>query len=180
VQRRTTRNRGFIVPAVVAALVLFGLYASTLMLSSRGELGLLAKTIERERAQLIADSAIALGRSLIFQNDFDGRWYKQQVFGSSRIGFKGQMQGRFGDGTFTLVAEDVANDGSAMDVAERVQKLTYNRTDLFAEGRYGSTSVIVVKSLFWHPEQQCYGYTTTSAVRSDGTTGPVMTDIHVR
>lgn len=174
------RRKGFAVPAVVCALALFAMYAGMVMYYSKGELSLLNKTIKQERALMIAESAVEMGRALLFQNDFENRWYKQEEFGSERIGFKGRLEGKIGGGSFLLVAEDVANDGRDIPPAKRIMELTYNRIDLFAEGRYGDTKVIVSRSLFWHPEQKCYGYTEESTTRSDGTTGPVLTDIHVR
>lgn len=174
------RAGGFVVPLVVAALVLMGISVFMLLYAARGELGLIAKSIEQERARMIAESAIELSRAMIFQNDFAERWYRQEEFSGGRVGYKGSLEGELGGGTFMVVAEDVANDGSAMDVGTRVQSLTYNRIDLFAEGRFGETKVIVVKSLFWHPEQKVYAYSTEQGLRSDGTTGPILSDIHVR
>ena len=173
---RDRSDRGFVVPVAIGALVLFAIYGSFLMMASRGELNLTARRIKQERARLIAESAIEMARALVFQNEFQRRWYRQDKIGHKRYGWRGTMKGALGGGTFLVVGEDVTNstkDFSVSDLAS-IKKLTYNRVDLFAEGRYEDCKVVVYKALFWHPEERVFEWDETPTNSVDPSTGTTL------
>ena len=201
-QKAFANNRkGIFVPVVIAAILLFGMYVGTLMFASRGELHMLSKRIRQERARNIAESAIEIGRSLIFQNKPTERWFKQKPLGPKRFGYKGTMKGKLGGGSFLLVAEDVC-DGSKMvneamsnfspdpnkSAAENqaaqyswISAVTYKRMDLFAEGRYEDAKVIVHKRLYWFPPQKVFEWDEVESYdATTNTTGIKWTNIRQR
>ena len=180
--RRFPATGGFVVPAAVSALILFAMYVGYLMYASRGELNLTARRIKQERARVVAESAVEAARALVFQNDFDNRWYKQQKVKAGRYGFTGEMKGTLGGGTFRVVAEDVTNTTEGLGSGDYgwIASLTYNRIDLFSEGWFDDTKVIVYRSLYWHPEQKVFAWDVESVAQSDGTTKEMWTNIHVR
>lgn len=153
-----------VVPLVVTALALFGLWATTLLQSSKGEYRLTKKAIDRERARLAAQAGLAHGAALIYQNPFTARWYKQQ---QGPHGYYGVVEGTVGEGLelagYRVVAEDVANEleedwkGASPEAkAKRIENLTYNRIDLFSEGSYGDSKVILYQAVILHPEEKVY------------------------
>jgi len=182
-RRAHAYRQGFFVPVVIGGLVLFGIYVSFLMFASSNELALTSKQIKQDRARVIAESAIELGRALIFQNDFERRWYKQEKLGAKRFGYKGSLSGTMGGGQFLLVGEDIANPATGA-FQDWVATVTYNRIDLFAEGRYDDYKVIVYRSLYWHPEQKVWKWGTQEKIVShpDGstTTESVWVDFQMR
>ena len=163
------RRRGLIIPMVILALVVFGIYALTLIQSSQGEYRLTKKTINLSRAKMVARAGLAHASALIFQNEFTDRWYKQTP---GPHGYYGVLEGTIGvdpyEGTYKVVAEDIANELPADWVgddpeakANRLEGLKYNRIDLFAEGNYGGTRVVVYQAVMLYPEEKVYEYEKT-------------------
>lgn len=161
------RRRGLVIPLVVLAILLFGIYALTLITSSQGEYRLTKKTANLARAKEVARAGLAHASALIFQNDFENRWYKMQ---QGPHGFYGTLEGTVGSGaylgTYKVVAEDIANEMPAQwqgDEPEakalRLEGLKYNRIDLFSEGTFGDTRVIVYQAVVLYPEERVYSFT---------------------
>lgn len=160
------RRAGLVIPVVILALVVFGIYALTLIRSSQGEYRLTKKTINLSRAKMVARAGLAHASALIFQNEFSDRWYKQTP---GPHGYYGVLEGTIGeppfDGTYKVVAEDIANElpedwvGDEPEAkAKRLDGLKYNRIDLFAEGHYGDTRVVVYQAVMLYPEEKVYQY----------------------
>lgn len=170
--RGENSRSGLIIPLVILALVLFGLFAFTLIQSSQGEYRLTQKTVDLERAKMLARSGLAHASALIFQNPFEERWYKQN---QGPHGYFGVLEGKLGEGTpeegsYKVVAEDIANelpsgwegsDSSAK--AKRLEGLKYNRIDLFSEGIFRDTRVILYQALVLYPEEKVYAYEKESS-----------------
>lgn len=159
-------RRGIVIPLVILALVLFGIFAITLIQSSQGEYRLTQKTVALERAKMVAQAGLAHASALIFQNPFEERWYKQH---QGPNGYFGVLEGSIGrdpyQGSYKVVAEDIANqlpgdwEGDAPEAkAKRLEGLKYNRVDLFAEGNYAGTRVIVYQGIMLYPEEPVYAY----------------------
>lgn len=176
-------RRGIVIPLVVLALVLFGLFATTLLRSGQGEYRLASKTVERERAKLLAQAGISKAAALIYQNTFEDRWYKQ-VQGPH--GWVGTLEGLLGEGPdegyYKVVAEDVANElppdwvGNSPEAkAKRIEGLTYNRIDLFAEGVFGNSRILLYQAIVLLPEEKVYAYD----VNDDGVT-KTFTNVTIR
>jgi hypothetical protein len=157
---------GIIIPMVILALTLFGIFAFTLIQSSQGEYRLTMKTVNLERAKMLARSGLAHASSLIFQNPFENRWYKQF---QGPHGYFGVLEGTLGEGseqgTYKVVAEDIANElpddwkgANSAAKAKRLEGLHYNRIDLFSEGNYGDARVIIYQAVVLYPEEAVYSY----------------------
>jgi len=177
-------RRAIAIPLVVGAIFVFIIFASSLMFSSKEEYRLLQKNIYRERARYVALAGLAKATALVFQNDFEQRWYKQD---KSKYGFTGSFSGEVGGGKFVVRAEDVVNEmtsdmvgGDAVSRENRVTKLTYNRIDLFARGTYGDQSVIVYQAVVLKPEEKVYAYQAVPVTYSNGATGTAYTNIQQR
>ncbi len=151
-------------------------------------------TEDRARAKYIAESALNMAAAAIFQNDFEQRWYKQSSKPNGKYnGFSGQFEGKYGGGTYKVVAEDIykvtpikmsEKEGSAdsvtfmtaAEVANSVHnnhkvaaKLTYNRIDLFAEGTYGNYTVVAYQALALMPEEPVYKLVSSESMGQDKT-----------
>ena len=178
------RREGIAIPLVVGAIFVFIIFASSLMFSSKEEYRLVKKSIYRERARYVALAGLAKATALIFQNDFERRWYKQD---KSKYGFTGKFTGSIGGGDFEVRAEDIVNGlspdmtgGDAASRERRVTGLTYNRIDLFARGTYGDQSVIVYQALVLKPEEKVYAYDAVPVVYPNGAKGTAYTNIRQR
>ncbi len=180
---RGSLRRGMVIPMVIAALVLFGLYATTLLQSSKGEYRLTKKAIDRERAKLLAQAGIAHASALIYQNSFEERWYKQT---QGPHGWVGTLEATLGEGAdegyYRVVAEDVANEvpedkrgGDAASKAWRIENLTYSRIDLFAEGVFGESRVLLYEAVVLLPEENVYAFE-----KSEGATSVSYSNVRVR
>lgn len=152
-------------------MILLGLYVFSLARTSNDGYAQTKKTINHERAKMVAQSGLAHATALLFQNSFPERWYKQNP---GAYGFWGTLEGSVGagseKGTYKVVGEDIANElppewkGNAPDArAARLENLKYNRIDLFSEGVYQGTRVILYQSLILHPEEPVYSYDKTDA-----------------
>ena len=133
-----SRKKGIAIPLVVLALIVFSIFAGTLLFTSKGEYRLVKKTEDRERARYIAEAGMAVASSLIFQNDFEDRWYKKTI---GKYGYTHSIAGEFSGGSYKVRAEDLMNelfDELKNDKEKRIQKLTYKRIDLFSRGTFGS------------------------------------------
>lgn len=173
-------RRGIAIPLVILALVVFLSLAGTLLFTSKGEYRMVKKTEDRERARYIAESAIAIASSLIFQNDFEARWYRKVV---GKYGFTHVIEGEFAGGTYRIRAEDVMNeltDAMKNDKEARIKTLTYKRVDLFARGVFGSESVVVYQALSLNPEEKVYAYDTQTIDLGDSVTQAAYSNIHIR
>ncbi len=173
-------RRGIAIPLVVLAIMVFMIFAGTLLFTSKGEYRLVKKTEDRERARYIAESAIAIASSLIFQNNFEDRWYRKTI---GKYGYTHVIEGAFAGGTYRVRAEDVMNELTPemkADNEKRILELRYKRVDLFARGAFGNEAVILHQALSLQPEEKVYGYTTTVLTSNDGMTQPLYSGIHVR
>jgi len=178
---RALRQRGIAIPMVVGALIIFGIFAWTLLFTSKEEYRLLQKTIYRERARLIAEAGLAKGSAMIFQNEFEQRWYKQV---RSKYGFTASFTGEISGGEYEVRAEDIINTlrpdmvgGDVVARQKRVSKLKYNRIDLFSRGTYGDQSVIVYQAVVLKPEEKVYSYDTELVVMPDGSPATFYSNI---
>lgn len=171
---------GFAIPLVILALMVFFVFAGTLLFTSKGEYRLVRKTEDRERARYIAESGLAMASALIFQNDFEDRWYRRSV---GKYGYTHVIEGPFSGGTFRVRAEDIVNEMSETmknDKEARVTKLTYKRIDLFARGTFGNESVVLYQALTMYPEEKVYGYDTSTINLGDGVSQTSYANIHIR
>lgn len=178
-------RRGMAIPLVLGALIVFAIFASTLMFSSKEEYRLLQRTIYRERARYIAQAGLARATALIFQNDFENRWHKGAT--RSAYGYTGVFRGELGGGSYEVRAEDVMNrltpEMTGSDAASRVARvtgLTYNRVDLFARGTYGDQSMIVYQAVVLKPEEHVYAWDETETALPSGATGTAYTNVRLR
>lgn len=177
---RRALRAGFAIPLVILALVVFFVFAGTLLFTSKGEYRLVRKTEDRERARYIAESGMAMASALIFQNDFEDRWYRKSV---GKYGYTHVVEGPFSGGTFRVRAEDIVNEMSDTmknDKEVRVTKLTYKRIDLFARGTYGNESVVLYQALTMYPEEKVYGYDTSTIDLGGGVSQTSYANIHIR
>lgn len=181
---RWRSRRGMVVPLVISVLVLFGLYATTLLQSSKGEYRLTKKSIARERAKMLARAGMAHATALIYQVPFEERWYKQN---EGPYGYWGSLESTLGEGGtegyYRVIGEDVASEmpeewkeDTPEAKALRIENLTYSRIDLFAEGVFLDSRVILYESIVLYPEQKVY-----AAEKEEGEDGSVTyTDVRVR
>ncbi len=178
--RGTTWRSGIAIPLVVLAIMIFMIFAGTLLFTSKGEYRLVKKTEDRERARYIAEAAMAIASSLVFQNNFDDRWYRKTA---GKYGFTHVIEGPFGGGNYRVRAEDVMNELTTElknDKEKRILELKYKRIDLFARGVFGSESVILYQALSLQPDEKVYGYNTTVLDLGDGVSQTLYSNIHVR
>lgn len=171
---------GIAIPLVILALIVFFIFAGTLLFTSKGEYRLVKKTEDRERARYIAEAGMAVASSLIFQNDFEDRWYRKNV---GKYGYTHAIAGDFAGGNYKVRAEDLMNeltDELRNDKEKRIQKFTYKRIDIFARGTFGSESVLLYQALSLNPEEKVYGFNTQTIDLGDGVTQAAYSNIHIR
>jgi len=115
-------------------------------------------------AKNIAESALSMASAAIFQNNFEGRWYKTTSTPNGKYGgYAGSYEGVYGGGKFKIVAEDVIiMDGQSIETKDALEEMTYNRIDLFAEGTYGNYKVVAYQALALMPEEKVYKVLRTS------------------
>ncbi|MBI3891286.1 MAG: hypothetical protein HY303_07120 [Candidatus Wallbacteria bacterium] len=174
------QRRGIAIPLVVLAIMIFMIFAGTLLFTSKGEYRLVKKTEDRERARYIAESAIAIASSLVFQNDFEDRWYRKTI---GKYGYTHVIEGQFAGGSYRVRAEDIMNeltDDLKNDKEKRILDLKYKRIDLFARGVFGNEAVILYQALSLQPEEKVYGFMTTVLDLGDGVSQTLYSNIHVR
>ncbi len=173
-------RRGIAIPLVMLALIVFFIFAGTLLFTSKGEYRLVRKTENRERARYIAESAMAVATSLIFQNDFEDRWYRKS---KGRYGYTHVIEGAFGGGDYRVRAEDMMNELTTElenDKEKRINEFTYRRIDLFARGTFAKERVVLYQAISLKPEEKVYGFTTTSINLGDGVSQNTYSNIRLR
>lgn len=174
------RRDGIAIPLVVLGLILFFVFAGMLLFTSKGEYRLVRKTEDRERARYIAEAGLAIAGSLVFQNDFENRWYRKTV---GKYGYTHVIGGDFAGGTYRVRAEDVMNELTnelKNDKEKRINKLTYKRIDIFSRGSFGNESVVAYQALSLHPEERVYGFDTSSIDLGDGVSQVAYSNIRIR
>jgi hypothetical protein len=150
------RRGGFAIVIVLASLLFLFIIVFATFYYSSGEMNNLAKTINKIRAQYIAEAGAAVASAQIFNDGFDKRFYKNEIEGP--WGYVGHLAGDYGGGNYYVVCEDIANP--MKDAKKEFTGLTYNRIDLFSRGTYRDVSVVVYKALIIHPEEKVYTWKT--------------------
>lgn len=151
-------RRGIFLPLVLVGVVVVALlFIAFFKLSVSGRKKV-SWNEDRLKARYVAEAALAAAAASIFQNDFEARWYKQGTTANGKYGgFCGESKGSYGGGSYRVVAEGVVRtDGMKFDDRKSVEELTYDRIDLFAEGSYGSYTVVAYQALALMPEEKVY------------------------
>lgn len=160
--RHPTRH-GLSLVAILVASVIALVVVAAFQMQSTASLKQTAKTEKRIRARMIAESALSGAAAVIFQNPFENRWYKDGR--SAYGGFSGRTTGKYGGGTYEVVAEDVVKGNTDPANEEALAELTYNRIDLFSKGTYEGFSVVVYQALVLMPEEPVYSVQTVGQMR---------------
>lgn len=134
----------------VLALLAVGSFQYTSRSSYRG----LKQMEKRVQAQYLAESAMTAAAAAIFQNDFKSRWYRQRP--GRYGGYYGEWAGTYGEGSFTVVAEDIVKSTVKEDDEKSVKEATYNRIDVFSKGTCAGYSVVLYQALVLMPEEPVY------------------------
>lgn len=162
---RATRRRGLFLPLVLVGVVVVAIiFLAFFQLSASGRRQV-SWNEDRLKARYVAEAGLAAAAAAIFQNDFEARWYKKGSSPNGKYGgYSGECSGSYGGGKYRVVAEDVVR-AEGIDFKDRksVEELTYDRVDLFAEGTYGSYTVVAYQALAFLPEEPVYRVQGTGA-----------------